>query len=275
MDRRAIPRIAHFVFGMRPQDEPFHLVHYLAIASCIAVIEPDEVFVHCHELPYGAYWDLIRPQVTLHRVGRVGTVDQFAYDPAIGRYDYAHHSDFVRLDALAEWGGLYADIDTLFIAPISEHCWDAPAVIGREADIVEQRSGRLRPSSSNALILARPHSRFIEEWRAQMADTFDGSWSAHSCELGHDLAVAMPDDVVIEPQRRFHAFAPAPQGIGDMLERAVDDLDGISTRGATLPARLQLNAITRTKVRPRSRRSRSGRRASRESPRVGGSSGRS
>jgi len=229
MDRRAIPRIAHFVFGMRPQDEPFHLVHYLAIASCIAVIEPDEVFVHCHELPYGAYWDLIRPQVTLHRVGRVGTVDQFAYDPAIGRYDYAHHSDFVRLDALAEWGGLYADIDTLFIAPISEHCWDAPAVIGREADIVEQRSGRLRPSSSNALILARPHSRFIEEWRAQMADTFDGSWSAHSCELGHDLAMAMPDDVVIEPQRRFHAFAPAPQGIGDMLERAVDDLDGISS----------------------------------------------
>jgi len=41
--------------------------------------------------------------------------------------------------------------------------------------------------------------------------------------------VAMPDDVLVESQRRFHAFAPSPEGIGDMLERAVDDLDGISS----------------------------------------------
>ena len=29
-----IPHTAHFVFGLRPQVEPFHLVQYLAIASC-------------------------------------------------------------------------------------------------------------------------------------------------------------------------------------------------------------------------------------------------
>ncbi len=32
---------------------------------------PDEVIVHCEEVPYGVYWDLIRPQVTLHRVTRL------------------------------------------------------------------------------------------------------------------------------------------------------------------------------------------------------------
>lgn len=225
---RRIPKVAHFVFGMRPQDEPFHLVHYLAIASCLAVVEPSEVIVHCHELPYGMYWDLIRPQVTLHRVGRVGTVDEHDYDPTIRRYDYAHHADFVRLDALAEWGGFYADIDTLFVAPIPEHCWEAPAVIGREADIVVQSTGTTRPSSSNALLMAEPGSRFIEEWRERMADAFDGSWSAHSCELGHDLAVAMPDDVVIEPQRRFHTFAPTPEGMVSLLEDDVE-LDSVSS----------------------------------------------
>ncbi len=229
MDRSETPHIAHFVFGMRPQDEPFHLVHYLAIASCIDVVAPEEVFVHCHDLPYGAYWDLIRPRVTLHRVDPVRTVADHVYDPAVARYDYAHHADFVRLDVLAEWGGIYADIDTLFVAPLPERCWLAPAVIGREADIVEQRTDVRRPSSSNALLLARPHSRFVEEWRARIEEAFDGSWSAHSCELGHDLAAVMPDDVLVEPQRRFHAFPPTPEGIGRLLETRIDDLDGISS----------------------------------------------
>ena len=74
MARDRIPRIAHFVFGLRSQDEPFHLVHYLALASCRAVLDPDEIFLHCHELPYGFYWDLARPLVTLRRVARVQRV---------------------------------------------------------------------------------------------------------------------------------------------------------------------------------------------------------
>jgi hypothetical protein len=229
MDRSDIPRIAHFVFGMRPQDEPFHLVHYLAIASCLEVVQPDEVFVHCHELPYGAYWDLIRPSVTLHRVEPVGTIDDFAYDQSIAPYRYAHHADFLRLDALAEWGGLYADIDTLFVAPLPAECWSAQSVIGLEAEVVDARTGIARASSSNAIILSRPHGRFVEAWRARIADEFDGSWSTHSCFLGHDLAVAMPDDVRVEPQRRFHAFEPTPNGIASLLERRVDDLDGVSS----------------------------------------------
>jgi len=229
MDRSEIPRIAHFVFGMRPQDEPFHLVHYLAVASCLEVEQPDEVIVHCHELPYGAYWELIRPRVTLHRVDPVRSIDEFGYDPTVAPFRYAHHADFVRLDALVEWGGLYADIDTLFVAPLPASCWSAPSVIGREADVVDGRTGRARASSSNALILSRPGGRFVTAWRERMAGEFDGSWSAHSCFLGHDLAEAMPDAVLVEPQRRFHAFAPTPEGLGDLLERDVGDLDGITS----------------------------------------------
>ena len=63
---------------------------------------------------------------------------------------------------------------------------------------------------------------------ARIADAFDGSWSAHSCELGHDLAVSMPDDVLIEPQRRFHAFEPTVDGIANLFERDVT-LDGVSS----------------------------------------------
>lgn len=224
-----IPRIAHFVFGLRPQEEPFHLVHYLAIASCLEVIEPDEVIVHCHELPYGVYWDLIRPRVTLHRVELVPAIESFAYDPTVAPFRYAHHADVVRLDALLNWGGLYADIDSLFIAPIPEQCWSAPAVIGLEADVIDPRNGEVRSSASNALILSEPGGSFLTSWRARILDEFDGSWSAHSCFLAHDLALRMEGDVRVEPQRRFHAFEPTREGIASMLEVGVDDLDGVSS----------------------------------------------
>jgi hypothetical protein len=223
-----IPRIAHFVFGLAPSEEPFHLVHYLAIASCLGLVQPDEVHVHCHELPYGFYWDLIRPRVTLHRVEPVPEVTDFAYpDPGVARYSYAHHADFVRLDVLAEYGGLYADIDTLFVAPIPDELWQAPAVIGREADVLDPATGRDRESVSNALLLAAPGSTFVKTWRAEMPGALDGSWSAHSCFLAHDLTARIPDAVHVESQRTFHAFAPSPAGLRRLLVERDDDLDGV------------------------------------------------
>src|SRR5258708_2711819 len=114
-----VPRIAHFVYGLRPQTEPFHLVHYLAIESCRQVVRPDEILFHCKHVPYGVFWDEIRPQVTLMRVDEAAEVSStfYAEVDVPSEYLYAHHADFVRLDALIEHGGLYADIDILFLRP--------------------------------------------------------------------------------------------------------------------------------------------------------------
>ena len=159
---RRIPRIVHFVFGLRPQDEPFHLVHYLAITSCREVVRPDEIHLHCNELPYGFYWDLVRPFVTLHRVDPVREVTEFPYDdPVVAHYSYAHQADFVRLDVLAEHGGMYADIDTAFVAPPRDELWEQSCVIGRERDVLDPRTNRARPSCSNALIMAEPGAPFV------------------------------------------------------------------------------------------------------------------
>ena len=226
--QHTIPRLAHFVFGLRPQVEPFHLVHYLALASCIAVAAPEEVYVHYHHLPYGFYWDLIRPRVVLHQVDTVDQVTTFAYDPFTARFAYAHHADFVRLDVLSRWGGLYADIDTLFLEPVPEHYWNAPAVIGREAD-VDPGTGRLRGSLSNALLMSRPGGAFVDEWRTRMVPAFDGSWSAHSCLLAHDVATDMPDDVLVAPRHAFHEFEPTTAGLRRLLVDAPTNVDGIAS----------------------------------------------
>jgi hypothetical protein len=224
----SIPRIAHFVFGLAPSDEPFHLVHYLAITSCIKVVQPDEIYVHCHELPYGLYWDLIRPRIRLRRIEPVPEVSELEYpDHGVARYSYAHHADFRRLDVLAEHGGLYADIDTLFVAPLPDELWRSPAVIGREADVPDPDTGRVRASLSNALLMAAPGSKFIETWRAEMPDALDGSWSAHSCFLAHDLAGRLSGAVRVEPQRAFHNYAPSPTGLRRLLVEHDENLEGV------------------------------------------------
>jgi hypothetical protein len=223
-----IPRIAHFVFGLRETPEPFHLVHYLAIASCLETVAPDEVHLHCHHLPYGPAWDAIAPRVVVHHVEPVRAVADHTYDdPMIDRYVYAHHADFVRLDVLAEHGGLYADLDTLFVAPIPERLWDTSCVIGREADVPDRHGGAPHPALSNALLMARPESAFIDAWRAEIGGALDESWANHSCFLAYDLATRMPNDVDLAPQRFFHAFEPTPAGIALLLEHAPPRLEGL------------------------------------------------
>jgi len=225
-EQPALPRLAHFVFGLDPRDEPFHLVNYLALASCLAVVKPDELHLHCHNLPYGFYWDLIRPKVELHRIEPVREIAEFHYHPTTARFAYAHHADFVRLDVLAKWGGLYADIDTLFLAPFPDHWWSAPALIGREAD-VEDPPGRVSPSLSNAVVMSRPGGAFVEAWRERTPAAFDGSWSAHSCLLAHELAEQMPAEVVVVPQRALHAFEPTPAGLRRLLVDPPTSVAGI------------------------------------------------
>jgi hypothetical protein len=223
-----IPRTAHFVFGLRPQVEPFHLVQYLAIASCAEILRPDTIMFHCDELPYGFYWDLARPLVELRRIAPVREVAEFPYDdPVVHHYSYAHQADFVRLDVLAEHGGVYADIDTLFVSPPPDDLWEAPCVIGREADVFDPRTGRSRSSVSNALVMAESGARYVKRWRAEIGDALDGSWSAHSCFLADDLSRRLPGDVRVERERTFHAFPPTPEGLHRLLEERETDLRGV------------------------------------------------
>ncbi len=222
-----IPRLVHFVLGLNDRDEPLHLLQYLALASCLEVLEPEVCFVHCHRLPYGFYWDLIRPRVRVNRVEPVREVAGFDYaEPAARYYAYAHHADFIRLDVLERWGGLYADIDTLFVRAPPPECWNAPAVIGREAD-ARDADGRLRGALSNALLMSAPGGEFVRAWRARIAERFDGSWAAHSCFLAHDLAAELAGSVRVERQRSFHAFEPTRLGLRRLLVDPDSGVEGI------------------------------------------------
>lgn len=216
-----IPSRFHFVFGLRKQTEPFHLAHYLAIESCFQVNRPERIDLHVHHEPYGPYWELARRRVQVRHVEPVPLVSNFRYGlrhRACKPYAYAHHADFIRLRALLDEGGVYADIDTLFIAPLPARLFECSCVLGRENDIVDQRTGRRERSLCNALIMAEPGAPFVRLWLDEMERSFDGSWSGHSTLLPQRLSEQHPDLLHVEPSRSFYPFMWTPADLTTLFE---------------------------------------------------------
>jgi hypothetical protein len=224
-----IPNIVHFVWGLKDRPEPFHLVHYLCLESCRRVLRPERVVVHCRHLPLGPYWELAEGQVTIAPVGLAPEVDAAEYDDRLvpPSYRYAHHSDFVRLDALIDHGGVYADLDTLFVAPFPDELFAQKFVLGQEADVRDEITGVVRPSLCNALLLSEPRSLFAVTWRSTMASALNGSWSNHSTLLPYELSQRLPGALRVEPPRSFFHFGPSRGDLQRLFEELERDLTGV------------------------------------------------
>ena len=225
---RRIPNLCHFVFGLKEQTEPFHLVHYLCLESCRQVLKPERIVFYYRHMPYGPWWDLIRDRVELVRVEPVALVEKYRYPQrGIRKYAYAHHSDFIRLEKLLEVGGIYADIDTIFVNPVPTHLLEQPFVLGREPDIADQVTGTSKPSICNAFIMSEPNAEFGRHWLGEMPVAFDGSWSGHSTLLPHRLAARYPDLVHVEPMRTFYKHPWTRDGLHTLLRGCDRDFDGV------------------------------------------------
>src|ERR1700761_3946421 len=102
-----IPNVYHFVFGLQPQEAPFHLMHYLCLASCLNVNQPERTVVHLRNQPWGELWDLIRPRIEIEPIPDSDLDLEFHYDDELVKsFSYAHVSDFIRLRILYEQGGV-------------------------------------------------------------------------------------------------------------------------------------------------------------------------
>src|SRR5690349_19059569 len=196
-----IPNRFHFVHLGKTQ-RSLHLVHYLALSSCLAINKPEAVYFYYLREPRGRYWDLLKDRLIPVKVEPVGFIDQFKYtDRRVAKYRYAHASDFIRLERLLDTGGVYADLDTLFVNPIPPALWQKPFVLGREADVVDKSTGVTHRSLCNALIMAERGARFGRLWQERQQAAFDGKWSTHSTLLPQTLSEQHPELIHVEPPR--------------------------------------------------------------------------
>lgn len=217
------------MWGLKDEAEPFHLVHYLCVESCRRVQQPERIVLHCRHLPHGPYWQMLEPFVTVVPAELAPEVERASYDDRLvpADYRYAHHADFVRLDALIETGGMYADIDTLFVQPFPSELFAAKFVLGREDDVRDELTGIVRPSVCNALMLSEPRSLFAVTWRRTAAAALNGTWSNHSTLLPYELSQKLPGSVHVEPRRSFYHYGPSRDGLSRLLEQLDEDTAGV------------------------------------------------
>ncbi len=218
-----IPKHFHFIW-LRPRREPLPLPWYLALESCFAVNAPERVSLYILEEPVGDLWERVKPRLDVQRVELQPEVERIPATSPLKRFRWAHHADFIRLDKLLDHGGVYADLDTLFVSPIPERLYDERFVIGHEAPVDD------RPSLSNCLMMAEPGSELVAMWRREMSAAFDGqSWTGHSCELVTRLAHAHPELCHLEPMRTFSAFEHTVAGVRRLMTGLDLDLAGIAS----------------------------------------------
>jgi len=215
----SIPNVFHFIFGLREQTEPFHLMHYLCLRSCLEVMRPDAVYFHYHHEPHGPLWAAIKPRLALRRMDAVTPLTGYSYsDAGVAAFRYAHVADFLRLEILIAEGGTYADMDSLFLRPFPQNWRSLSCIMGRERPpAVPGVEGSL----CNALIAAEPGAPFCRLWLDRMAGAFDGSWSNHSTILPYRLAQTHPELIHIEPEASFFALDWTPEGLRDLFLRSV------------------------------------------------------
>jgi FkbM family methyltransferase len=202
-----IPRVFHFVFGLADAPVPFSLVHYLCLASCIEINTPERVCFHYAHEPTGPYWDLIKPKLTLHWIYPVWKVARWFYrDPRDAAQRHIRHTELIRLQVLREHGGIYADIDTLFVNPLPPALYQKPFVLGRLSE------GSLL---GTAWIASQPGADFGAAWLDGLQKQFDGR--SHD-EIPTVLEREHPAWVHVEPRRSFYKYGPTRDDVQALLE---------------------------------------------------------
>jgi len=225
----------HFIFGLREQTEPFHIAHYLALESCRQLNAPPRIHFHYRNEPFGPWWQRIKPHLTLRPVvarpagfepARYAATEEGRVIERCG-WTYAHEADFIRLQVLHDEGGIYADMDTLFVRPYPDFTDFADITqsgfaMGEEQAHINAR-GIAEPSLCNAvLITPRAGSHFAALWLERMAQDFDGTWSKHSCQAAARLQCDEPSSLSILPRRYFFHYGSEKADLRRLFIEAED-----------------------------------------------------
>ena len=236
-----IPNIFHFVFGMAEDfgGRPFSLSHYLAIKSAVELNKPGSVYFHYEYEPSGEWWEKAKPLVRLNKIKAPAL---FMNRPL---FHIAHRADVVRLLVLKETGGIYLDLDTITIQPMTDLLNNA-FVIGQEFKTayvpknlrqkikfdLRRKLGLLKKSNSdanglcNAVLLSEKNSDFVnlwlEEYRSFRSKGRDKYWNEHSVRIPNQLADSHPELITKLGPYAFHYPLYDESGLKSMFEEVTE-----------------------------------------------------
>lgn len=213
-----IPNTVHYVYILANTSGDFNFAfsEVLSIYGTAQHLKPDTIYLHTNAPPAalerarsgeaGKYTRLLF-QVPNLAIANVEVPTHTRNGKEIHAME--HKSDFVRVKALRDYGGVYLDFDVhplRDLKPIRESGF--AAVTGR------QHGGEV----NSGVFMNKPHCKLIEMWADGMHDAFDGQWSTHSngavTTISEQL-VSEPGEVLIMERQ---AFAPGSWGQDDTVD---------------------------------------------------------
>lgn len=183
-----IPHIVHFVYLLQDgvRDFKFEFKEALAVYSAAVFTDPDVIYLHTNADDAAierarsgqlGKWNSVilnAPQLVTRRV-ESPTVAANGVEIVFPQ----HKSDFVRVAALEEFGGIYLDVDAIplrDLRPLLSKGYNA--VVGKQADD-DIMSGNF---------IGKAHCAFFTQWKEQMHQVFNQEWIRHSNHLMAELA---------------------------------------------------------------------------------------
>lgn len=231
-----VPNIFHFIFGMAPDfgGKPFSLAHYLSVKSAVELNQPEAAIFHYQYEPEGEWWEKAKPMLSLNRIT---APESILGNPLL---HVAHKADVVRLRALQETGGIYLDLDTISVKPLTELRQHAFAIGQELKPAYVPRNFRQRFKHSlrkslglvkqdqatglcNAVLLAEKNSVFVSKWLEEYQSFRsagrDKYWNEHSVLVPLRLAGQYPEHITMLSPYAFHYPLYDRQGLAAMFEQ--------------------------------------------------------
>lgn len=191
---------------------PFSLYHYLAVVSAASVNPGYEIVVHYgYEPGNNEWWERCRK---ISKVSKIGFIPLDFHGTPIKQY--AHKTDWIRLDILSAEGGIYLDMDTVCISP-----FDPLLGLPRRCVMgLELWNGELT-GLCNAVILAEKQHPFLSLWKDTFIDFNPDDWNKMACRKPLEVYLKDKALVHIEPPSSFFPLTWSKQDLWDMHRNVV------------------------------------------------------
>ncbi|RDA87586.1 hypothetical protein CP532_3964 [Ophiocordyceps camponoti-leonardi (nom. inval.)] len=232
-----IPNIVNLVYLVDDESTTktlrFEFSHYLSVYAAWHHQRPSSIILHTNVDPaviekarsgISGKWSRLLLETPGMEIRKVVRPDKTARGDTIGPME--HKSDFVRVEAVREVGGLYIDFDVFLLRPLHVLLRAGfGAVVGREAG----------DDINSGVFLTRPRGLLISQWADDMSRLYDGSWLSHSNHALTRIAERLVGEASGEALiMERNAFAPGGWGNEDYdrLWAVHDEDDGGAGGGA-------------------------------------------
>ncbi|KYK58841.1 glycosyl transferase [Drechmeria coniospora] len=238
--RDGIPNLVHFVYVLKDPkaDFGFQFSDYLSIFAAKHYWAPQKIYLHTNALD---------GSITRARNGQAGKWSQLIFripgvvvniveaptrtNTGTEIIHMAHRSDFVRVKAVRDFGGVYIDFDAHPLRDIKVLRESGFRAIGGRQKDGDVMSGTFMSAKGG---------KMIEQWTEQMHPAFDGKWATHSnqviTKIGEKL-IAEPGEMLIMERAAFGPLSWEDNDVAKLYDVHNDITSAIEnlTQGDPLP----------------------------------------